>query len=100
MHFLLCYDYAPDYAQRRGQFRDEHLLLAWESQARGEMQLGGAVDDPLDMAVMVFRCDSSAPVEAFVAAAPYVRNAIVTRWRIRRWHTVVGIEASEPTRPG
>lgn len=30
MHYLLFYDYAPDYLERRAQFREEHLALAWD----------------------------------------------------------------------
>ena len=37
MHFLMIYEFGPDYLEKRGPFRSEHLRLAWESQARGEM---------------------------------------------------------------
>jgi hypothetical protein len=40
--------------------------------------------------VILFQGDSPAAAEAFVAADPYVRNGLVTRWRIRPWTTVVG----------
>ncbi len=99
MQFLLFYDYAADYLQRRAEFRNAHLELAWASQARGEMILGGALDDPLDAAVMLFQCESPEVIAAFVNADPYVRNGLVTQWRIRRWHTVVGDQAVQPVRP-
>ena len=38
MHYLLFYDLSPDYLERRGEFRAEHLGLAWEAQARGEFE--------------------------------------------------------------
>jgi hypothetical protein len=38
----------------------------------------------------VWRCDDPAPVERFVAADPYVRERLVTAWRIRPWTVVVG----------
>lgn len=98
MHYLLFYDYAPDYMERREQFRGEHLALAWQSHARGELVLGGAVADPVDGAVLFFQCDSPQVVEAFVAADPYVRNGLVTRWRMRPWNTVVGDGAWSPVR--
>ena len=44
----------------------------------------------IDGAVLLFNCDSPAPVEAFVANDPYVLNGLVTRWRVRVWTTVVG----------
>ena len=37
MHFLLLYDFVPDYLQRRAAFRGAHLRLAWEAQQRGEL---------------------------------------------------------------
>ncbi|MYN10434.1 hypothetical protein GTP77_24230 [Massilia sp. FT127W] len=45
MHYVLFYDYAADYMERRGQFRDAHLKLAWEPHARGELQLAGVLAD-------------------------------------------------------
>jgi hypothetical protein len=99
MHYLLFYEYASDYMERRDEFRTEHLTLAWQSQARGELILAGVVADPVDGAVLLFRADSPKMVEAFVAADPYVKNGLVTQWRVRPWNTVVGEDASNPVRP-
>ncbi len=96
MHYLLFYDVVPDYVERRAAFRDEHLTLGWQAAARGELLLGGALADPVDGAVLLFRGDSPAVAEAFAAADPYVRNGLVTRWRVRAWSTVVGDEAASP----
>jgi hypothetical protein len=38
-------------------------------------------------------------IEQFVANDPYVKNGLVTRWRIRPWTTVVGENAATPVRP-
>lgn len=99
MHYVLFYDYAADYMERRAQFRDAHLKLAWDSHARGEFQLGGVLADPVDSAMLWFKADSPAVVEAFVAADPYVANGLVTRWRIRPWMTVAGALADTPVHP-
>jgi uncharacterized protein YciI len=99
MHYLLVYDVVDDYVQRRAAFRDEHLALAWQAHARGELVLGGAFADPVDGAVLVFSGESPAVAEAFAAADPYVRNGLVTKWRVRTWTTVVGDDAAVPTRP-
>ena len=37
------YDLAPDYMERRGQFRDAHLTMAWAAHGKGELLLGGAL---------------------------------------------------------
>lgn len=98
MHYLLIYDLAPDYLERRGQFRNEHLRLAWDASARGELVLGGALSDPVDNAVLLFKGDSPEVAERFVAADPYVKNGLVAKWRVRPWTTVVGETASSPVR--
>ena len=99
MHYLVMYELSPDYLERRGQFRAEHLRLAWESNERGEMVLGGALTDPVDKAVILFKGDSPAVAERFIAADPYVKNGLVKQWSIRPWTTVVGTDASTPVRP-
>jgi uncharacterized protein YciI len=99
MHYLLIYDLVPDYLERRAAFRKEHLTLAWQAHERGELVLGGALADPVDEAILLFRGDSPAVAEAFVAVDPYVRNGLVTRWRVRAWNTVVGESAAAPVRP-
>jgi len=99
MDYLLFYEAAPDYLERRGAFRAEHLALAWQAQARGDLVLAGALADPADGAVFHFRGDSPAAAEQFANADPYVRNGLVTRWRVREWITVVGDAACTPVRP-
>ena len=99
MHFLLFYDVSHDYLERRTEFRKEHLILCWQSNARGELILGGALADPVDSAVLLFKAESAEVVERFVASDPYVRNGLVTRWRVRPWITVVGENATSPVRP-
>jgi len=99
VHYLLLYDVVSDYVGRRAAFRDEHLALAWAAHARGELVLGGALDDPVDGAILLFQGDSSAAAEAFAVRDPYVRNGLVTRWRVRSWKTVIGADAATPVRP-
>jgi len=93
-HFILFYDAAPDYLARRGAFRAEHLALARAAAARGEIVLAGAFADPADGAALIFRGPNDASARAFAEADPYVRNGLVTSWRVREWTTVVGDGAS------
>ncbi len=99
MHYLLMYTLAPDYMERRGQFRTEHLQLGWQAQERGEIVVAGALAEPADMAVLMFSCASSDTVEQFAKADPYVINGLVTSYVIRPWNTVVGDNAFTPVRP-
>ena len=96
MHYLLFYDVVSDYVSRRADFRQAHLTYAAEAVARGDLLLGGALADPVDGAVLLFQGASPKVAEAFAAADPYVRNGLVTAWRVRRWTTVVGPEAARP----
>ncbi len=98
MHFLLFYELSPEYLERRGQFRREHLQLALSAVQRGELLLAGTLADPVDEAVLLFESDTDAAVHAFVNADPYVREKLVLRWRVRPWTTVVGPTATNPIR--
>jgi uncharacterized protein YciI len=93
MHYLLMYDVTDDYIERRADFRSAHLDVARQAVERGELVLGGALADPADMAVLLFRGSSPAAAEAFAMADPYVRNGLVKRWRVRPWTTVIGPDA-------
>jgi hypothetical protein len=49
-YFALIYELVDDYIARRGAFREQHLKLAKDSNARGELTMGGAFADPPDKA--------------------------------------------------
>ncbi|MBV8636411.1 MAG: YciI family protein [Burkholderiaceae bacterium] len=98
MHFLLIYDLADDYLQRRPDFRAAHLELAWRAKEQYGLILAGPLSEPADTAVLFFDCEDSAPIEAFAKADPYVKHGLVKSWRVRRWDTVVGDDATTPTR--
>lgn len=90
MHYLLFYDVVPDYLERRGQYRAEHIALARDAHARGELVLAGALADPVDGAVLLFSGLSRDVAATFAAKDPYVLNGLVRDWRVREWTTVVG----------
>ena len=96
MHCILFYDVVDGFAAKRAQYRTAHLELVRQAYERGELVLAGALADPVDGAVLVFRGPSPQPAEAFAKADPYVTNSLVTRWRVRKWTTVVGEGASAP----
>ena len=97
-HFLLIYDLAPDYLERRSAFRAAHLALARAAAERGDLMLGGALSDPADRAMLLFRGADGSAAEAFARADPYVAEGLVTRWQVRRWTTAVGAGAEDPVR--
>jgi uncharacterized protein len=93
MYWLLFYDYADDYLERRTPIRPEHFAWASEFSARGELVMAGAYADPADGAALVFKCDDASTVERFVAGDPYNREGLVTGYRIRAWTVVLGGDA-------
>jgi len=82
-HYLLFYEVADDYVSRRAAFRDKHLEKAWKAADRGELLLAGALANPVDGAVLLFKADSSAVAEDFAKADPYVTSGAVKRWCVR-----------------
>jgi uncharacterized protein YciI len=98
-HYVLFYDVSEDYLERRAAFRMEHLAKGWQAHERGELVLGGALTDPVDGAILLFKGASPAVAEAFAMADPYVVNGLVKRWHVREWSTVVGETAANPIRP-
>ena len=99
MHFLLTYDLASDYLERRAEFRNAPLKLAWDAQERGELVLAGALDEPADTALLVFSCESPEIPQRFAATDPYVTNGLVRAFHVRPWRTVVGDLAATPVHP-
>lgn len=101
MHFLLFYEKVPDYAAREPAHQAAHRTHVLAAVARGELVLGGPLNDPTDGSnVLLFRSDSAATAESFAAADPYVKHGIVNRWHVRPWQTVVGKDAACPLPDG
>jgi uncharacterized protein YciI len=96
MHYLLIYDVVEDYVNRRASYRAAHIALARQAVARGELVLAGALANPPDGAVLVFRGSSPDVAESFARNDPYVKNGLVTKWRVREWTTVIGEDAEVP----
>jgi uncharacterized protein YciI len=97
-HFLLIYEAGPDYVERRPEFRAEHLALAWAAAERGEIVVAGALAEPIDGAVLMFRGEHRSVAEDFARAHPYVTRGPDPNWRVREWTTVVGELAATPVR--
>jgi uncharacterized protein len=89
-YYLLEYALIDDYLARRTAFREAHLELAREAQGRGDLVLAGALAEPTDRAVLVWRTDDPEVIERFVDDDPYVSNGLVTSWTIRSWTVVIG----------
>ncbi len=93
--FALFYDVVENFVERRAPFREEHLGLVRAAHDRGELVMGGALAEPADRALIVFRADSRSVPEAFAKTDPYVTNGLVNHWEVRPWTVVVGQDRFE-----
>jgi uncharacterized protein len=94
-YYMLEYALIDDYVARRAGFREAHLALAREAHRRGDLILAGALAEPPDRAVLVWRTDDRSVVERFIDGDPYIRNGLVTSWTIRPWTVVIGEAAGQ-----
>jgi uncharacterized protein YciI len=91
--FALFYDVVGGFATKRQVYREEHLGLVHAAHDRGELVMAGALGDPPDGALLVFRAPDVSIAEAFAKHDPYVINGLVTAWRVRPWNVVTGESA-------
>jgi len=89
-YYLLIYHTVDEYVTRRTPYRDEHLRLVTEAHERGSLIMAGALADPVDRAVLVFRSQDRTLIEDFIRNDPYVYHGLITKWEIRPWTVVVG----------
>lgn len=90
MYYVLIYKTVADYVERRAPFRAEHLAYAEAAHARGELAMGGALGEPADTAILVFRAESPSTAAAFAENDPYVKAGLVREWSVRPWTVVIG----------
>lgn len=90
MYYILFYKTVPDYLEKRGTFREKHLALAENARSAGQLVMAGALADPADGAVFIFKGDSPKVAEDFANNDPYVQNGLIAEWNVRLWTVVVG----------
>jgi uncharacterized protein len=93
-YYALLYEAGTDFVERRTPYREEHLKLAQAAYGRGELVLAGALGEPVDRALLVFRGESPEAARAFAQADPYVRSGLVKKWEVNPWKVVVGGDAA------
>jgi hypothetical protein len=94
-YYALFYYVVDGFSSRRSAYREDHLRLAREANRRGELLLAGALSDPADRALLVFRVPTKSVVEDFARNDPYVINRLVSRWEVRSWNVVIGNEPAD-----
>lgn len=92
MYYILFYTTVENYVERRQPFREEHLSLAQSAYNNGTLVMAGALADPADGAVLVFKGESAEVAKSFALNDPYVKNGLITQWKVRPWSVVIGGE--------
>jgi len=90
MYYLLFYETVENFVEKRAPHRQEHLDYANAAHERGVLVMAGALDEPADRAVLVFKGDESVVAEEFARHDPYVKNGLITDWQVRPWNVVIG----------
>lgn len=90
MYYILFYKTVDNYVEKRAPYREEHLGYGRAAHRRGELVMGGALSEPTDGAVLVFKGESPAVAENFAKNDPYVRNGLIVEWKVRPWTVVIG----------
>ena len=94
-YFALIYYVDPDFAQKRTPFREGHLQRVFEAHRRGELVHAGALGDPPERALLVFRVAARETAERFAEADPYVTSGLVRRWEVQPWAVVCGLREGD-----
>ena len=90
MYYILFYKTIDNYIEKRAPYRSEHLSLAQAASESGHLVMAGALADPPDGAVLIFKGDSPKVAEDFAKNDPYVKNGLISEWHVRPWTVVVG----------
>jgi len=89
-YLLLTLEYVDGMVEKRGPYREEHLAGARRGFDEGKIVMAGALTDPVDTGVFVFKNCEKEEVEAFVKADAYYKAGLIPGYSIRPWMVVVG----------
>lgn len=87
-YHILFYKTAEDYLEKRAPYRTEHLGMLESLREKDAVVLGGALAEPADGALIVFRTAEAA--REFATNDPYVKNGLIAKWEVRPWSVVIG----------
>jgi uncharacterized protein len=92
MYYVLFYKTVENYIEKRAPYREEHLAYSRLAHDRGELVMAGALAEPADSAVLIFKGSSPTVAEHFAKNDPFVKNGLITEWKVRPWTVVIGGE--------
>lgn len=86
IYYILFYKTVSDYIEKREQYRENHLKMIQKAYGNDELFIAGALSDPANEAVLVFKEKEAAIT--FAKNDPYVINGLIKEWKVRPWNTV------------
>jgi uncharacterized protein YciI len=89
MYWILIYETVDNYIEKRAPYREEHLRLVRRAYDHGSLIMAGALDEPADGALLVFKGDRADAAEQFPLNDPYVKHGLIKIWYVRPWKVVV-----------
>lgn len=89
MYYLLFYTTIDNYIEKRAPYRESHLKLAQQAKENGELIMAGALANPADGSLLVFKGETAAVAENFAKNDPYVINGLIKEWKVREWTVVI-----------
>lgn len=92
MYYVLFYKTVDKYLELREPFRKAHLELAAQAHLTGSLVMAGALDEPADEALLIFKSNGPNTAVDFARNDPYVKNGLISEWKVRPWTVVVGNE--------
>ena len=90
MYYILFYKTVENYVEKRAPYREEHLAYATSAYERGDLVIAGALAEPADGAVLVFKGEGPDVAVEFAKNDPYVKNSLIAEWNVRPWTVVLG----------
>jgi len=90
MYYILFYKTVDNYVEKRVPFREDHLAYANAAYQRGDLVMAGALAEPMDGAVLVFKGEEASIAKKFAKNDPYVKNGLIAEWEVRPWTGVIG----------
>jgi uncharacterized protein YciI len=87
-YHVLQYSYVPDILEKRGPYRAEHLEGARKMAAEDKLVMAGALADPVDGGLFIFKNISKEEIEEFAKKDPYVIHGLVPQYDIRKYMVV------------
>jgi len=90
MYHILNYSFCDGYLEKRMPYRTSHFEYLMEVIENGNLLLGGATDEDIPSGILIFKNMSKEEIHTFAENDPYMKNNIVSMYKIIPWNVVAG----------